>query len=113
MKHLGSAELIAIVDREAEPGLGQIATQGVESLATRVEALTLGGEAGPRALADEDEDTVAPGDEQWHQMAADESGRTGDEVGHAADNSFLRQSEMKQCLSQSSSPSAGPPSDAR
>jgi hypothetical protein len=46
-------------------------------------------------------------------VTADESGRAGDEVGHAADNSFLRQSETEQCLSQSSSPSAGPPSVAR
>jgi hypothetical protein len=46
-------------------------------------------------------------------VPADEPGRPRDEVRHAADNSFLRQSETEPCLSQSSSPLAGPPSDAR
>src|ERR1700687_3556083 len=44
-------------------------------------------------MADEHEDVVASREQQRHQVAADESGRAGDEVGHAADNSFLRQSE--------------------
>jgi hypothetical protein len=46
-------------------------------------------------------------------VAPDEAGRARDEVRHAADNSLLGQSETEPCLSQSSSPSADPPSDAR
>ena len=95
MKHVSPAELLAIVHGKPKPRLDQFAAQRVESLAPGIEALTLRGEAGTRAMADEHEDVVASREQQRHQVAADESGRPGDEVGHSADNSFLGQSETE------------------
>jgi hypothetical protein len=89
VEKLGAAELLAIVQREREAGLCQVAGQRMEALPTGVQALTLRGAASPRPGADEDEDVVATGEEQRHQVAADESRRACDEVRHAADNSFL------------------------
>ena len=108
-----TAELLAVVDRKAEPRLDEVATQSVEALAAWIEALSLSGESSPRAATNQHEHGVASRQEQGDEVSADESGCACDEVGHAADNSFLRQSETEQCLSQSSSPLADPPSDAR
>ncbi len=89
VEELGAAQLLAVVHRECEAGLRQVAGECVEAFPTRVEALTLRRIPGPRPGADEHEDVVATGEEQRHQVAADESRRACDEVRHAADNSFL------------------------
>ena len=89
VEELRAAELLAIVEREREPRLGEVAAQRMQALAARVETLTLRREACPRPWTDEHEDVIPTGEEQRHQVAADEPRRSCDEVRHAADNSFL------------------------
>ena len=111
VKDVRTAELITVIDREREARRGEIARQGMQPFAAWIEPLALGCEAGPRARADQHEDVVASGEEERDEVATDEPGGPRDEVRHAADNSFLRQSETEPCQSQSSSPSPDPPSD--
>ncbi len=89
VEELRAADALTILGREREPRLGEVAAQRMQARAARVETLTLCREACPRPWTDEHEDVIPTGEEQRHQVAADEPRRACDEVRHAADNSFL------------------------
>ena len=89
VEELCPAQLLAIVDGERESWLRQVPRERMEPLATRIETLALRRETSPGPVTDQHEDVVTTGQEQRHQVAADESRGSRDEVRHAADNSFL------------------------
>ncbi len=70
---------------DAQARLGEVPDHGVDSvLGSRGPLLVQRGQLVERALADEDVDVVVAFEQPRHQVAADETGRPRDEIGHVA-----------------------------